>query len=371
MVCGGFKGRGKRLLCLAALLAGRLAAQDPDIDMGMELARVVPPPFMLKGEINPGYANELKLRAGRLAASDRAAFFRLLRRQQRALERHIEDRTSNLERTRALRGAMAGQGSAELARAEALVEAQREAIIQLRTALRVIEQLRRQLDPQKVDSLPFQADFYAGFQFSSLYKDQAHTDSFFSKSKPFVSLDLRNTFRWPEGEQWIDFFGTLSFQSATKEQSDAVSVITTSGNFKGEMGVWYMRPLTAAVSWGVIASTGLVGYTAQDTSPDLTGSSRDEFRNLFRIGLTLRQEEGLMRTSVAEVAYVHDPLFLHPNRLLVRGQIVLTQFGASGAKGDFYMEGRASKGRSGRDEAVLLLGIRLSTLAFFRSLGGN
>jgi hypothetical protein len=35
------------------------------------------------------------------------------------------------------------------------------------------------------------------------------------------------------------------------------------------------------------------------------------------------------------------------------------------------MEGWASKGQVGRDEAVLLLGIRLSTLSFLRSLGGG
>jgi hypothetical protein len=55
----------------------------------------------------------------------------------------------------------------------------------------------------------------------------------------------------------------------------------------------------------------------------------------------------------------------------MRGRVVLTQFGSQGASGDFYMEGSVNKGRSGKDEAVMLVGFRLSTVAFFRSLGGG
>lgn len=363
--------KGWRFLCLPALLGAPLAAQEPDLDMEMELARVVPPPFEQRGEANPNYSKELSARAGLLKAQDRKPFFKLLRRQQRALNRRLEEMAFNYEKAKSLRSALGGSGQTLATRAGELVEAQRRAILQYRTLLRAIEELRRQQDAQKVDALDFQADLYAGFQFSSLYRDQDHTDSFFSKSKPFISLDLRNTFRWPGGEQWLDFFGTLSFQSASKENSEAVAVITTSGNFKGEMGVWYMHALTETVSWGAVASLGLVGYSTQSGGNDLNAAARDEFRNLYRVGVTLRQEEGPMRGSVAEIAYVKDPLFLHSNRLQVRGQLVLTQFGSSGANGDFYLEGRASKGRIGRDEAILLIGLRLSTLSFFRSLGGG
>jgi hypothetical protein len=225
----------------------------------------------------------------------------------------------------------------------------------------------------KIDAMDFHADLYAGFQFDTLYEDQEQSASFFSKSLPFVSLDLRHGFRWAGEERWLEAFGTLTFQSASKETSDTVSVITSSGNFKGEMGLWSMRPLTESVSWGVLGSIGLVGYSTQDsTSAGLNGSKRDEFRSTFDLGLTLRQEDGPLRNSMAEIAYEKDPLFIHDNRLLVKGKVVLTQFGLSGSQGDFYMEGWASKARVGRDEAVLLLGIRLDTLSFFRSLGpGN
>jgi hypothetical protein len=115
-----------------------------------------------------------------------------------------------------------------------------------------------------------------------------------------------------------------------------------------------------------------VGYTTPETGPDLAGGgNRDQFLATYHLGVTLRQEEGPLRNSVAEIAYEKDPLFIHSNRLLVRGKVVLTQFGSSGANGDFYMEGWASKGQVGRDEAVLLLGLRLSTLSFFRDLGSG
>ena len=51
--------------------------------------------------------------------------------------------------------------------------------------------------------------------------------------------------------------------------------------------------------------------------------------------------------------------------------MVLTQFGSKGSNGDFYIEGLASKGSAGRDEAILLLGLRLSTVSFLQSLGAG
>jgi len=234
---------------------------------------------------------------------------------------------------------------------------------------RAIVRERRAGDPQQMDADELQTDLYAGFQFSSLYRDPEKSASFFSKSRPFVALDLRQTIRWPGREQWMEFFGTLSFQSSSKETSDAVAVITTSGNFRGEMGLWWMRSLTESVSWGVVGSLGLVGYSQPEVAADLEGSNRDEFRNRARVGVTLRQEEGALRGSTAEISFVRDPQFIHRDRLMVRGKVVLTQFGSQGSSGDFYMEGQVSKGRAGRDEAVLLLGVRLSTLPFLRSLG--
>jgi hypothetical protein len=360
---------GLGVLFLAAALGGPLGAEAPDPDLSLEPARELPPALQTRGQANPAYPAELEARFQSLPEADRRAFFRHLRRQQRALNRFLEEMVFNYEKAKALHKDLAGEDQAVTDRSADLLDAQRRSILQYRAMGQAIENLRLREDPIKLDATDLQADLYAGFEFSSVYQDQGN--SFFSKSLPFVALDLRHSFRWPGQDRWLEAFGTLAFQSTSKENSDPVSVITTSSNFSGKMGAWWMHTLAENVSWGLVASTGLVGYSTQQTAADLSGSNRNQFQSSFEFGATLRQEQGPMRNSCAEVAYEKDPLFLDPNRLLVRGKVVLTQFGSSGGYGDFYMEGWASKGRVGRDEAVLLLGIRLNTLSFFRGLGGG
>lgn len=330
---------------------------------------ITPPPLSTAGGPNGDYEPQLVARIQSLAESDRKAFFRALRKQQRELERRIQEIEFNLDRAGSLAKALELDGSGLAPQARGLTKGQGEAIARYRSMARAIRRARADHDPQRIDADELQTDLYAGFQFSSLYRDPDRSDSFFSKSRPFVALDIRQAFRWPDQEQWMEFFGTLSFQSSSKETSDTVAIITTSGNFRGEMGLWWMRALTESVSWGVVGSLGLVGYSQPEVGEGLAGSSRDEFRNRARIGLTLRQEEGPFRGSTAELAAVRDPQFISRDRLMIRGKVILTQFGSQGSSGDFFMEGQVSKGRSGRDEAVLLLGIRLSTLPFLRSLG--
>ena len=364
-------GRIRRLIFCAALVAAPGWTQEANPELDLDRTRVVPPPITVDGSPNPEYGRVLEGRVQSLHPSERKAFFKQLRKQQRELERRIEEMVFNYDKAKALSRDISPGGTAIAAKARELVETDRVTILRYKEIERQIQTIRQRQDPQRVDALDFQADLYAGLQFSSLYNDQDQNASFFSTSKPFVTLDLRNTFRWPGGDKWMDVFGTLSFEATNKEVSDTVNVITTSGNFKGEMGVWWMKPLTENMSWGVIGSIGLVGYSQPEGTNGLAAADRDQFRTTYTLGGTLRQETGPMRTSFAEVAYVKDPLFLDTNRLLIRGQVVLTQFGSRGANGDFYMEGRASKARVGRDEAVLLLGLRLSTLSFFRSLGGG
>ncbi|HJW09119.1 MAG TPA: hypothetical protein VJ483_05745, partial [Holophagaceae bacterium] len=166
-------------------------------------------------------------------------------------------------------------------------------------------------------------------------------------------------------------FSTLSFQSASFEQSDAVNIITSSGQFRGEAGIWWMKDFTENVSWGVISSVGAQGYRQPTNETDPNSPTQDQFSTRWKLGFTLRQETGSLKGSFAEWSYLRDPLFQKRDRLFVRGRVVLTQFGSEGASGDFYMEGFVNKGGQGRDEAVLLIGIRLSTIAFLRSLGGG
>ena len=357
-----------QLLC-AVLLALPGSAQDSHPELDLPALRVAPPELQVNGEPNPAYRAQLQAAVRGLRPSERKGFFKVLRKQQRRLEQRIEDLIFNYDKALALLNNTARESAELSARTQALVDAQRRVILTLKEIQRIIDQVRQQDDPQRFDALDFKADFYAGLEFSSLYGDGTQDSSFFSTSKPFVTLDLRNTFRWPGQERWLDFFGDLSFQSASKEDSSAVNIITTSGNFSGEMGLWWMEALTERVSWGVIGSMGLLGYTQPTSAAGLTSTTRDQFQSTYTLGVTLRQEEGGMRGSFAEMAYQRDPLFLHANRLVMRGQVVLTQFGSKGSNGDFYMEGLASKGAAGRDEAILLLGIRLSTVSFLQSLG--
>jgi len=347
---------------LLAFSGGQLQGQEGDDPSGL-------PALTISGGPNPAYEEQLRARIDRLPQAERKTFYRILRRQERVLKARIQEMEFNLERSMSLQKALEKDGSGLAPQAEGLIKGQGEAITRYRSMVRAIVRERRVGDPQRIDADELQTDLYAGFQFSSLYRDPENSASFFSKSRPFVALDLRQCFRWPGREQWVEFFGTLAFQSSSKETSEAVAVITTSGNFRGEMGLWWMHSLTETVSWGVVGSLGLLGYSQPENTPELVNTNRDEFRNRTRLGLTLRQEEGALRGSAAEISFVRDPQFVHRDRLMVRGKVVLTQFGSQGSSGDFFMEGQVSKGRAGRDEAVLLLGVRLSTLPFLRSLG--
>ena len=363
--------RMKVLLLCGGLLSGSGFAQDLHPELDLPSLRIKPPLVQKLGEPNPDYAQELEAAVRALQPGEKKAFFKHLRKQQQALNQRIEELVFNYDKAVAFKTNTAHESAGLSARAEEVVDFQRRLILRLKEIQRTIDTVRKHDDPQRFDALDFRADFYAGLEFSSLYGDGTQDSSFFSTSKPFVTLDLRNTFRWPGQEKWLDFFGDLSFQSASKEDSSAVNIITTSGNFKGEMGLWWMESLTERVSWGALASLGMLGYTQQTPTADLTTSTRDQFQSTWTLGVTLRQEEGTMRGSFAEIAYQKDPLFLHPNRILVRGQVILTQFGSKGSNGDFYIEGLASKGSAGRDEAVLLIGLRLSTVSFFQSLGAG
>lgn len=326
------------------------------------------PPFHREGAPNPAFRAELEAAAAGTRLPDREAFFKALRRHELELDRLATDTERTLRDARNLRKALESQGAPTVAKARGVEQSEGERLKAYRGMLADIQQLRLRLDPQRVDAGDLKVDLYGGFQFSSLYRDPGQNASFFSKSRPFASLDIRQTFHRPGRTSWLETFSALSFQSSSLERSEALNIITTSGQFLGEAGAWWMKALTDNVSWGLVGSLGLQGYRRDATEGEV---AQDQFRTRYRLGLTLRQEAGPVKGSFAEWSYLRDPLFLRKDRLLVRGRVVLTQLGGDGASGDFYMEGSVSKGSSGRDEANLLVGIRLSTVAFLRSLGAG
>jgi hypothetical protein len=351
------------LLSLCFTLAAR--AQDTDAPGPR------PPAYQIDGAPNGEYATQLRASIETLSLEDRDAFFKALRRQQKELKLRIQDTEKLTKDAKNLKEAMEQKRTSLRNKAQALLDDQVSVLIAYKGIAQTIERERAKHDPQRIDADELKVDLYGGFQFSSLFRDPGQNASFFSKSRPFASLDIRQSFRRPGGKSWFETFSTLSFQSSSLEQSEALNIITTSGRFRGEAGLWWMRSMSEGVSWGIVGSVGVVGYSQPDDQAGLSSTNRDEFRNRSRLGFTLRQETGALKGSFAEWSYVRDPLFITRDRLFVRGRVVLTQFGSEGASGDFYMEGSVSKGRQGRDEAVLLVGLRLSTLSFFRSLGGN
>ncbi len=330
-------------------------------------------PFcQVAGAPNPRFEAELDTAIKALAPAERRAFFKELRTKQRELQVRIFEVERGLQQAQSLRNTLEREASPNLSQAQSLVVGQSRMLEDFRELDRVIARQRWAEDPLKLDADELKVDLYGGFQFSSLFSEGgADRGSFFSKSRPFVALDIRQTFRRPAQDTWWEVFSTLAFQSSSFETSETLNVITSSGHFRGEVGLWWMQTLTERVSWGVVGTAGVVGFSQPVLQEDLTGTARDEFRNRFKLGLTTRQEEGSFKGSFAEWSYLRDPLFRYQDRLYMRGRVVLSQFGSQGASGDFYMEGSVNKGRHGKDEAVVLVGFRLSTLAFFRSLGAG
>jgi hypothetical protein len=329
------------------------------------------PSCQIGGGPNPMFAVQLEEAIQTLATADRRAFFKALRAKQHDLQYNILRVERGLQEAQSLRNTLEREGSPNLPQARALVEGQAALLAAFREMDQVIARTRWREDPLKLDADELKVDLYGGFQFSSLFSEQDVNGSFFSKSRPFVALDIRQTFRRPAQDDWWEVFSVLAWQSSSFETSETLNVITSSGQFHGEVGLWWMHTLTERVSWGVVGTAGVVGFSQPVKESDLTSTARDEFRNRFKAGLTTRQEEGSFKGSFAEWSYLRDPLFVYQDRLYLRGRVVLTQFGSQGASGDLYMEGSMNKGRHGKDEAVLLVGFRLSTVAFFRSLGGG
>ncbi len=331
----------------------------------------VVPPCQIAGIPNARFEAELKSAVAALAPGERRSFFKALRAKQRELHYRILEVERGLREAQSLRNTLEHEHSPNLPQGQALVDGQANLLKAFQVMDKAIARIRWAEDSMKLDSDELKVDLYGGFQFSSLFSEADPNGSFFSKSRPFIALDIRQTFRRPAQDTWWEMFSTLAFQSSSLERSEALNVITSSGQFHGDVGLWWMKTLTERVSWGIIGTAGLVGYSQPVNQSDLSSTSRDEFRNRFKVGLTTRQEEGAFKGSFAEWSYLRDPLFRSQDRLYLRGRVVLTQFGSQGASGDFYMEGSVNKGRQGKDEALMLVGFRLSTVAFFRSLGGG
>ncbi len=242
------------------------------------------PSCQIGGGPNPRFAVQLEEAIHTLATEDRRAFFKALRAKQHDLQFNILRVERGLQEAQSLRNTLEREGSPNLPQARALVEGQAALLAAFRDMDQVIARTRWREDPLKLDADELKVDLYGGFQFSSLFSEQDQNGSFFSKSRPFVALDIRQTFHRPAQDNWWEVFSVLAWQSSSFETSETLNVITSSGQFHGEIGLWWMHTLTERVSWGVISSAGVVGFSQPVKGSDLTTTARDEFRNQVQGG---------------------------------------------------------------------------------------
>jgi len=107
-----------------------------------------------------------------------------------------------------------------------------------------------------------------------------------------------------------------------------------------------------------------------DLKAAIRGLSPADRRPFFK-ALRAKQRELQHRLQEVERGLQQAESLKHSLEQEQSPRVVLTQFGSQGTSGDFYMEGSVNKGRHGKDEAVMLVGFRLSTVEFFRSLGSG
>ena len=155
-------GRISRFIVCAALAAAPAWCQEADPELDLDRTRVVPPVVTVAGKPNPEYGSALENRVRSLHPNERKAFFKQLRKQQRELERRIEEMVFNYDKAKALARDISPGGAEISARAADLVETDRVTIIRYKEILRHIQNVRQRQDPQRVDALDFQADAWGG-----------------------------------------------------------------------------------------------------------------------------------------------------------------------------------------------------------------
>ncbi|HJW08562.1 MAG TPA: hypothetical protein VJ483_02960, partial [Holophagaceae bacterium] len=231
---------GLRLLCLPALVLAAPAFAEGDEEP------VMPPLHVGEGP-NTQYRQQLQARIENLKPEDKEAFFKALRAQERELRYHREAAERSLKKARSLAKELEFEKAPTVVKARSVAASEEVRLKAYKDMAAAIQEVRHLADPQRMDADELKVDLYGGFQFSSLYRDPGQNASFFSKSRPFASLDIRQAFRRPGRNSHFEAFSTLSFQSASFEQSDAVNIITSSGQFRGEAGIWWMKDFTENV----------------------------------------------------------------------------------------------------------------------------
>lgn len=234
-------------------------------------------------------------------------------------------------------------------------------------------------------------DIYGATVSSTLYHEDGSTGQF-GKARPYLEIQIRQTFRRSGSNRGWDIWGTITAQTAAFAPAQAPTPeagsptlagrIRTASNdgvhesihsFTVEAGTEHGIPTwfhNDNVRLGVLAGLSLSSFESTAGDTDLRPQDRNYFMPGGRAGIVVRQIAGSWRGTFSEFSYLRDPRFRAADRLLIRGRLVLTPTSGEGEGLGVYLEGSMNAGR-GRDEARLVIGIRLDTLAILRAIVGG
>jgi hypothetical protein len=243
---------------------------------------------------------------------------------------------------------------------------------------RTVEGYLYAVQKAKGDPLALRIDFYADKRFSNLYRSDS--SAFFSQSHTFLTAEIRQLTSRPAREHtdWdnLEIYGLIVAQNDTKaDSSKPLDVITTSGRMSFEVGLAW-RPVrlgSGHFSFGLVAGVGGAIYSTTQAAPpgsDVASIEADHFGLVQRTAFQLRQEQGPLEGTFSEFGYLHDPTFVHPDRLLARARLVVSPATLGGSSLGAYVDVLGSIG-PGQDEVALSIGLRIDALATIKALVGS
>ncbi|MDQ5870853.1 MAG: hypothetical protein M3547_01420 [Acidobacteriota bacterium] len=220
---------------------------------------------------------------------------------------------------------------------------------------------------QKEDPWDLSLKMFGALVYSNLYRE-SEDDGYFSKSKPFVELEARQLVwqrpwkLFANGVLWNE----ISLQTAAAEAAtESVSTVSYIGGLETSL-LLFAGGQTAL---NLVGGAGAIGFEKFVGDEDLEPHEADEFALQVRFGVVTRQLSGAWEGTLAELVYIRDPVFRHQDRFLALGRVVLSPRTDVGKGLGAYLEGSISPGK-GRDQARIVVGIQLDTLAILRAIVG-